>query len=437
MSVACAQHMPAAQTSGHDSQQSAETHGTTQLQKGTQEQGRQSQAQHNESQVQRNENRGQRDLTTGQGPSSQTQPGSQIEHRQGAQTGREHTTGQNLGQQNPQSQPGNERQLGQSGREQNLQRKGVETQGQASQPQQMQHGQAAPSAPSQFQQGQTQPQGQHQGVTTGQAGRSGIEQTQASGGVTLTNEQRTEIRQTVLARSDAPRVERVNFALSVGTAVPTYVRVVEVPETLVTIHPDWRGDMYFVTGDDVVIVDHSRQIVAVLPVGSGTRSSSMVNERGSTATLSRDEIRQVQIMLNQKGFNLGEPDGVLGPRTRQALTEFQRKQGFQASGQMDQETLAALGISGGNGRQGTETQPSTTGRTGPSGMNEPNMNQQGVAPGQRPGTAATQTPQQGRNSTELQGRGPSSTTGQANPSAQEPAMPKAAPNSSMQERPTR
>ena len=38
--------------------------------------------------------------------------------------------------------------------------------------------------------------------------------------------------------------------------------------------------------------------------------------------LSPDEIRQVQIVLNQRGFNIGDPDGVLGPRTRQALIQF-------------------------------------------------------------------------------------------------------------------
>jgi hypothetical protein len=207
-------------------------------------------------------------------------------------------------------------------------------------------------------------------VTTGQSERSGLEQTHGAGGVTLTNEQRTKIRETVLARSDVPRLDanRIDFAMIVGTKVPTYVRVVEVPDTLIEIHPQWRGDMYFVTEDEIVIVDHSHQIVALLPVGSGARSSAMVNERGSSGAmhLSRDEIRQVQIMLNQKGFNVGEPDGILGTRTRQALIEFQRNQGFQASGQIDQQTVAALGVSATTGRQGNQAQPSTTGAGTPS-----------------------------------------------------------------------
>jgi hypothetical protein len=59
--------------------------------------------------------------------------------------------------------------------------------------------------------------------------------------VTLTAEQRTRIQQTVLASSNVPRVDNVNFSLSVGTVVPASVRVVEVPETLIEIHPEWRA----------------------------------------------------------------------------------------------------------------------------------------------------------------------------------------------------
>jgi peptidoglycan hydrolase-like protein with peptidoglycan-binding domain len=278
--------------------------------------------------------------------------------------------------------------------------------------------------------------------------------------VRLSNEQRTQIRETVLARSDAPRVERsrISFALVTGTVVPSYVRVVEVPDTLVTIDPAWRGDMYFVAGDDIVIVDHSRRIVATIPAGSETQSSAVTTERSGTVTsersgtmnLSRDEIRQVQLMLNQKGFNIGEPDGVMGPRTKEALMAFQRREGFQASGQIDQQTMAALGMSGTMGRQGGQAQPSTTGERGPAGMNEPNanqrnlnepgVNQQGTATGQPTGQnrSMTQTPQgQGQSSTNVPSQSHPSTTGQSNVPAQAPATSNPAGSPSMQQRQSR
>jgi hypothetical protein len=56
------------------------------------------------------------------------------------------------------------------------------------------------------------------------------------------------------------------FALTVGTSVPTTVRVVEVSPVLVEIHPEWRGHLYFVVGDEIIIVDRNHRIIAVISV---------------------------------------------------------------------------------------------------------------------------------------------------------------------------
>ena len=86
----------------------------------------------------------------------------------------------------------------------------------------------------------------------------------AQGSKTLTTEQRTTIRNTVVSKG--PRASNVNFNISVGTAVPTSVRVVAVPSTLIKIYPEWRGHMYFVVNDEIIIVDRRHRIIAVLPV---------------------------------------------------------------------------------------------------------------------------------------------------------------------------
>jgi uncharacterized protein DUF1236 len=70
----------------------------------------------------------------------------------------------------------------------------------------------------------------------------------------------------VLTGSNVPRVNNANFALSVGTAVPSNVRVVAVPAPLIKIHPEWRGHMYFVVGDEIIIVDHNHRIIAIINV---------------------------------------------------------------------------------------------------------------------------------------------------------------------------
>jgi Protein of unknown function (DUF1236) len=142
---------------------------------------------------------------------------------------------------------------------------GSQRQGQTGQSQegQTQPGRAQPSQtqPSQTQSGQAPQQGQtQQGQTQqGQAGQSG-------GSANLTTEQRTRVRQTVLTGSNVPRVNNVNFALSVGTTVPTRVRVVAVPAPLIEIYPEWRRHMYFVVGDQIIIVDRNHRIVAVISV---------------------------------------------------------------------------------------------------------------------------------------------------------------------------
>jgi hypothetical protein len=111
----------------------------------------------------------------------------------------------------------------------------------------------------QREQPQSQPGGQAQQ-------RSGAGAQAGGGNVTLTTEQRTRIRQTVLAGGNVPRATNVNFALSVGTSVPESIRVVEVSPVLVEYYPEWRGHMYFVVGDEIVIVDRNHRIIAVIAV---------------------------------------------------------------------------------------------------------------------------------------------------------------------------
>ena len=165
-----------------------------------------------------------------------------------------------------------------------------------------------------------------------------------------------------------PRVNNVNFSLNVGTVVPTDVHVVVVPDVIVRYYPQFRDDMYFVVRDDIVIVDRSHKIVAMMPVGSsgaqlntGNRGSVGVASRGGSANMSVEEIREMQQLLIREGFDV-TVDGKLGPKTKEALMAFQRKNGLQATGQMNSETMTKLGINErggegstvGQGRQGEQ-----------------------------------------------------------------------------------
>jgi peptidoglycan hydrolase-like protein with peptidoglycan-binding domain len=63
------------------------------------------------------------------------------------------------------------------------------------------------------------------------------------------------------------------------------------------------------------------------------------------------EVRDAQRALHDRGFNVAV-DGIYGPSTEQALRDFQRQQGLQQTGQLDQQTLSALGVSNANATGG-------------------------------------------------------------------------------------
>jgi peptidoglycan hydrolase-like protein with peptidoglycan-binding domain len=54
------------------------------------------------------------------------------------------------------------------------------------------------------------------------------------------------------------------------------------------------------------------------------------------------QVRRAQTALNQQGFNVGDPDGKLGKRTKEALIAFQKQRGFRTTGNVDRTTLHAL-----------------------------------------------------------------------------------------------
>ncbi|NMK46741.1 lytic murein transglycosylase [Achromobacter sp. Bel] len=58
--------------------------------------------------------------------------------------------------------------------------------------------------------------------------------------------------------------------------------------------------------------------------------------------LSRAERRELQRLLIAKGYDVGEPDGMIGARTRQALQAAQRELGLPADGRAGQKALKAL-----------------------------------------------------------------------------------------------
>jgi len=57
-----------------------------------------------------------------------------------------------------------------------------------------------------------------------------------------------------------------------------------------------------------------------------------------------DTVRQVQKILNKRGFKTGGVDGRMGPQTQAALVNFQRSEKLPPTGKLDNPTLTALGV---------------------------------------------------------------------------------------------
>jgi len=99
----------------------------------------------------------------------------------------------------------------------------------------------------------------------------------------------------------------------------------------------------------------------------------------ASTELTPDTIRNVQQTLAQEGMYRGRVDGMWGPATQAGVRSYQQQQhNMNASGQLDQETLAAMNLGG--SQNSAQQQPSSQ-RYGSNYNSQPgagtNMNQGG------------------------------------------------------------
>ncbi|MGZ3410885.1 MAG: DUF1236 domain-containing protein [Xanthobacteraceae bacterium] len=119
-----------------------------------------------------------------------------------------------------------------------------------------------PSTPS------TQTQSSQSGTSPSTDRNAASKPLETNANASLSTEQRTKIRETVVKQSNAPKLSRneVNFSLSVGTVVPRSVHVAVLPATVIEIYPAWRGYEYVLVGDEIVILEPGTlRIVAIIP----------------------------------------------------------------------------------------------------------------------------------------------------------------------------
>ncbi|MFA5630475.1 MAG: lytic murein transglycosylase [Porticoccaceae bacterium] len=108
-----------------------------------------------------------------------------------------------------------------------------------------------------------------------------------------------------------------------------------------------RGPAFLVYGNFSVIMKWNRSESYALSVGiladriaggGGLRQTPPANQKA----LSRSQVEELQVALNQRGYDTGEPDGVFGPATRAALGAYQRDTGRISDGFPDREVVESL-----------------------------------------------------------------------------------------------
>ena len=102
-----------------------------------------------------------------------------------------------------------------------------------------------------------------------------------------------------------------------------------------------------------VVAVASAALVSLGAIAGGQQHSS-VGASAESAT-----VRQAQERLMSEGFDPGAVNGRLGPQTEQGLKDFQASRGLEPSGQLDRQTIAALGLDSGSSAATGGSSPDT------------------------------------------------------------------------------
>jgi len=72
------------------------------------------------------------------------------------------------------------------------------------------------------------------------------------------------------------------------------------------------------------------------------------DKQGDREKWAMQDVKKAQEALKNTGHDPGSMDGVMGPRTRQAIRGFQNANGLKETGRLDAETAKKLGVEKGN-----------------------------------------------------------------------------------------
>lgn len=82
--------------------------------------------------------------------------------------------------------------------------------------------------------------------------------------------------------------------------------------------------------------DVDQKVAEALPSGTSEQGGQRMSEA------SDQQVLQAQRVLKAQGYYRGQVDGIVGPRTREAVAAYQRREGLPQTAQLDRPTVDAL-----------------------------------------------------------------------------------------------
>jgi len=113
---------------------------------------------------------------------------------------------------------------------------------------------------------------------------------------------------------------------------------------------------------------------------SSSAAGASTDQMGSTSSKSMshhsmrsNRVKQAQQKLKDDGEYQGQVDGKLGPKTAEAVKQYQQKNGLKQTGRLDHNTLGKLGVNGttGSGSSAPAADSSNSSAVPPTTANPP------------------------------------------------------------------
>lgn len=80
------------------------------------------------------------------------------------------------------------------------------------------------------------------------------------------------------------------------------------------------------------------------PYSSGAKANTQTKNTKASTSAKKEEMKSIQTKLNELGYECGEPDGIAGKKTKDAIKQFQKDQGLKADGIAGAKTKEKLGL---------------------------------------------------------------------------------------------